>query len=306
MRVGRIAKKAMPRLCRRQNKPHPLAGMGLDNVLPLCGEDDFGWRIRKHLFRLHHPLDCGGEVGRAVKDRLHGHRAERQLGKIATLEVFRDRVVESPQGTPLELRMARIAELLNGRVNVAAGECLGIYQVDEQVSGTIPRDFGLLVSVDALAHIVPMRNHATNGIRKNARKIVQDVRCMTTSKLDVRRETEILTDHHAIANADRSGEGLVVRVAKTKHDLPLRIVHGITLEGKAAEVAKTTARKRVFLFLNFQTRAIDCLASEVDEREVRNRHERIRGFWSFNADELIGVDLVFCDDECHLVFVFWG
>ena len=52
-----------------------------------------------------------------VKDRLRGHRALWQLGKVATLEMLGHAVVERPERAAFEFLMARVAELLNRLVD---------------------------------------------------------------------------------------------------------------------------------------------------------------------------------------------
>ena len=107
----------------------------------------------------------------AVKDALGCHRSERQLGKVTTLEIFGDGIVECPQSATLEFFMARVAEFLHGIVDVASRKSLGIHKVDQKVSGPITRDFSLLVRFNPLSHVVPMRHDTAHGISENARQV---------------------------------------------------------------------------------------------------------------------------------------
>jgi len=123
-------------------------------------------------------------------------------------------IVKRPERTAFELVVARVAELLNGVIDFALRQSLGINQVDKEIGGAIARDLGRLVSVDALAHVRPVRNNARDCVSENARKIVHDVLCVLASKLHIRREAKIFANHHLVADAHRSGKTLVVRVTQ--------------------------------------------------------------------------------------------
>ena len=111
--------------------------------------------------------------------------------------------------------MARIAEFLHGVVDFTRRECFGIHKVDQKISGAVTGDFGLLVAFNPIAHVIPMRDDTPNSIGKDTGKVRHDVRGVTTSQLDIRREAKVFANHHAIANANRSGKGFVVSVPKT-------------------------------------------------------------------------------------------
>ena len=239
----------------------------------------------------------------AVKDALRGHRAERQLGKIAALEVFRDRVVKRPEGAALELDMRRLAELLNRVVNVASRKRFTIHKLNDQGGRLLVRDRQRLVCFDTLPHIVPMGENTTHGVSNHALDVAQDVDSVAASQLDVRREAEIFANHHAVADADGGGKGFVVSVAKAKHDLTIRAIHALASEGKAAEVALTATGERMFLLNDCQADDFKSLANESHKRGVADGLKRFRSFWSFDAHESFEVHLVFCDDKRH-IFVF--
>jgi len=237
----------------------------------------------------------------AVKNALRGHRAERQLAKVATFEIFRDGIVKGPEGATLEFFVTRIAEFLNGTVNVASGESLGVHKVDEKISGTITGNFRLLVKGDTVFHVIPMRNHAGDSIRQHAGKIRDDVGSMAAGELHIRREAKIFTDQHAIADAHAGGEALVVSIAQTENDFAIRASNVKTLEGKAAEVTLATTGKRMLFKTDFKTSAGDGIAGEIHKLGVWNRSERIGALRSLHADELFRGNLVLCDDEGHNV-----
>ena len=235
----------------------------------------------------------------AVENALRRHGAEGKLGQIATLEVFGDRVVKRPQRATLELFVPRVAEFLNRAVNVAGRESLGIHKVDQEIRRTVATNFRFLVKLNPLFHVVPVRNNAGNSIRQHAGEIGHDVRGVATSKLHIRREAKIFADQHPIANADRGGEALVVSVAQTKNDLTIHAVDAHALEGEPAEVALPAASKRMFFKTHAQTSPTDSVPREGNKVEVGNRGERIGAVRSRDGRELIGGNLVFCDDEGH-------
>ena len=91
-------------------------------------------------------FDYLGLVAREpVKDRLRSHRALWQLGKVATLEMLGHAVVKRPERPAFELLMARVAELLNGVIDFALRQSLGINQVDKEIGSAIARDLGRFV-----------------------------------------------------------------------------------------------------------------------------------------------------------------
>ena len=188
-----------------------------------------------------------------VEDRLHRHGALGQLGKVTALEMLSDPVVKCPEGTALELVVARVAELLHRLVNVTGGKRLGIYKINNHVGATVRLHLGVLVSVDALAHVCPVGDNARDRVRQDHWKVAQDVRRVTTSKLHIRREAKVFADQHLIADADGSREGLIVCVTKPDHQTAIFSFHIFALDGKASEVTKTTTTKRVFLLLNRQS-----------------------------------------------------
>ena len=100
-------------------------------------------------------------VGELVKNGLHPHSTVCKLSEIATLEILSDGVVEGPERTAFEFLVARVAELLDGLVDVASRESLGIDQVNNHSGGIT--DLGLLVSVNALTHILPVGSDTGNG-----------------------------------------------------------------------------------------------------------------------------------------------
>ena len=214
-------------------------------------------------------VDDRGLVPRClVEDRLHRHRALRQLGQVAALEVLGDGVVESPERAALELVMARLAELLHGFVDVPCGESLRIDKLDKKVRGAF--NLSVLVSVDPLAHVNPVGGHAGNGRRKNPWKVFPNVDRVTASQLHIRREAKILADHHLIADCNRSRERAVMRVTQTKNNLAIIPLDVITPERETAKVAVATTRKRVFLFHDLQTSAVQSLAGKLHKGVVRD------------------------------------
>ena len=80
-------------------------------------------------FDLRHMVSDGIEVA------LHGHRAERELALIATLEEFGHSIVEIPKILASEFVMARLAELNEYILQLALGEHLGINETHQQVRG---------------------------------------------------------------------------------------------------------------------------------------------------------------------------
>ena len=64
-----------------------------------------------------------------------------------------------------------------------------------------------------------MREKATDALRQNARNVANDVDGVAASQLYVRREAKILANDHAVPDAHRSRERLVVRVAQSQDEL---------------------------------------------------------------------------------------
>ena len=108
-------------------------------------------------------LDNLGRVSRdLVEDRLRGHGALGQLGKVATFQMLGNPVVKSPERTALEFFVARVAKLLHRLVNGASRESTHLREVNDQVGSAFLGKLRLLVGGDALAHVEPVRGDATN------------------------------------------------------------------------------------------------------------------------------------------------
>lgn len=236
-----------------------------------------------------------------VEDALRSHRAERQLAKITALEILGDGVVKRPKRAALELVMARVAEFQDAVVNVAGRESLRIHKVDEQIGSLLVGNFDLLVSLNPIAHIIPMADNAAHGISKHAGEIRHDVDSVAASELDIRRKAQIFADQHTIANAHGSGHRLVAAIAEAQHDLAVSAVDLLTLKGEAAEVAETIASERVLLGDDIQTSATDSLASQFDKAGVRNRGERISGIRRADVLKLTEFDFILCNDKAHFI-----
>lgn len=131
-------------------------------------------------------LDDLGLVAREpVKDRLRGHRALWQLGKVTTLEMLGHAVVKRPERPAFELLMARVAELLNRLVDGTRRKRAHLSEIDNQVGSRLLRDFTLLVGSNPITHVNPVRSHATDGRRKHRVQIPKDVDGVTASELHI-------------------------------------------------------------------------------------------------------------------------
>ncbi len=236
-------------------------------------------------------------IGNAVENALRLHRAEWQLAKITAFEVFRDAIVKSPKGAALEFFMAWIAELLHRAVDIAGGECFAVHKIDEEIRRTVAADFCLLVKLNSLAHVIPVRNHSGDSIRQHAGEIRHDIRGVAASQLDIRREAKIFTDQHAIANAHAGGEALVVRVAQAKDNLTIRAIDIGALEGEAAKVTLAATGEGMLFHADFQTRTAHSFTGKLHKREVRDGGEGLSFIGSLHAHELLGIHFIFGDDQ---------
>ena len=120
-----------------------------------------------------------------VKDRLRSHRALWQLGKVSTLEVLCNAVVERPERPAFELLMARVAELLNSLIDGTSRKRTHLSKIHHQVRGCLLRDFAFLVGRDPIAHVIPVRSHATDSRRKHRVEIPKDIDCVTARELHI-------------------------------------------------------------------------------------------------------------------------
>ena len=254
----------------------------------LCGKHDC---IRLLDFNR---LDHGSVTCDLVEDRLHRHGALGQLGKVATLEMLGDPVLKCPEGPALELVVTRVAELLHCLVDIASRKRFRVHKVNHHVGATVTLNLGVLVGLDALAHVCPVGDNARDRVRQDHRKVAQDVRRVPTSKLHIRREAKVFANHHLVADAYGSREGLIVCVTKPDHQTAIFSFHIFALDGKASEVTKTTATKCVFLLLNRQTCAIKCLVRLINEECVRDWSVCISCGRCFNFSKLGDIDFVFC------------
>ena len=90
-----------------------------------------------------------------IKDALHLHGALWELGQITALEILSDGVVEVPEGVTSELRVSRVAKLLDSFVHIPFGKCLALGKVNSKVACNLWRYLSLLIGLDPLTHISP-------------------------------------------------------------------------------------------------------------------------------------------------------
>jgi hypothetical protein len=138
--------------------------------------------------------------------------------------------------------------------------------------------------------------HTTHSVSNYALDVAKDVDGMAASQLDVRREAKIFTNHHAVSDADSSGERFIVSVSQTEDNLTIRAIHAFASESKAAEVALTVTGERMFLLNDCQADDFKSFTNERDKRGVTDRLERVRCLWGFHTHESFEVYFVFCDD----------
>jgi hypothetical protein len=138
--------------------------------------------------------------------------------------------------------------------------------------------------------------HTTHSVSNYALDVAKDVDGMAASQLDVGREAKVFTNHHSVSDADCSGERFIVSVSQTEDNLTIRAIHAFASESKAAEVALTTASKRMFFLNDSKTDNLKSFTNERDKRGVTDRLERVRCVWSFHAQKSFEVYFVFCDD----------
>ena len=240
--------------------------------------------------------DLGSVSRDFVEERLSGHRALRQLGKVATFQMFGHSVVKSPESATLEFLMARIAELLNRLVNRASGEGTHLRKIHHQIGGTFLAEFGTFVSVDTLAHVSPVGNDPTDSRGKNRVQVPKDVDGVATSELHIRREAKVFANHHLVADANRSRKGFVVRVTQTKHQLAIIAIDALPLQGEAAEVAQASTGKRVFFVLDLKSCAAKGITGAISEEGVRDWSVGVRRLRSGNLLQLFGPDFVLSEN----------
>lgn len=240
-------------------------------------------------------LDNLGRVSRdLVEDRLRGHGALGQLGKVATFQVFGDPVVKSPERAALEFFVTRVAKLLHRLVNGASRKRTHLRKVNNQVGSAFLGKLRLLVGGDSLAHVEPVRGNSTNRRRQNRVQVPKDVHGMTTSELHIRREAKIVANQHLVADANGSRKGLVVCVPKTKHKLTVITLKVISCEREPAKVTLTASGDCVFFFSNHKASLTNCVTGAISEKGVRDWSVCVRRIWCWNFFQLLGRDLVFC------------
>ena len=142
---------------------------------------------------------------------------------------------------------------------------------------------------------MPVRHNATDSGRKNRVKVAEDVHRVTASKLHIRREAKVFANHHLVADANGSRKGLVVCVAKTKHQLAIIAFDAFSLQGEPSEVAEAVTRKRVFLLSDLKTSGRNDIASAISEKCVRNWSVCVRSGRSRHLGQLLGLDFVFSE-----------
>jgi hypothetical protein len=120
---------------------------------------------------------------------------------------------------------------------------------------------------------------------------------VTASKLDIRREAKVFANHHLVTRSDRSGERLVVSIAKAQDNAAIIASNILTLEGEPSEVAKATTSKSVFLLSDLKTCTVESVTSHLHQVVMRDWSVGICPLWGLNSSKLLRIDFVFCVDK---------
>ena len=142
-----------------------------------------------------------------------------------------------------------------------------------------------LIGLDALGVVAPSVEQLAESTREDVRKVAQDELGVTTSDLDLVVEGEVVADKRSRASVDASGERLVMRVTQANDSPDVHLLREVrdARHLEQAKVTETTTSKGVSLLRDVETSVADDLTQTLDEREVRDRHPRLRGHggWGF-------------------------
>jgi len=149
-----------------------------------------------------------------------------------------------------------------------------------------------LVSLNPLGIVAPSVEQLAESTRKDVRKVAQDELGVTTSDLDLVVEGEVIAYERSRASVDASRKHFVVRVTQADDSPDVLLLREVrdTRYLEQAEVTETATSKGVSLLRDGQTSVADDLAQTLDEREVRDRHPRIRGQRSRDFLDFSGFD----------------
>jgi hypothetical protein len=242
-------------------------------------------------------LDHAGVSRPRIKEGLHNHRPRREFGEVRALEVFGHRVVEIPQCGSVELWVARSLELLRDGIHIPRRKCLAFSELHREGARIVESDLGLLVAVDPRFHVRPVRQEATNRLGQHAGNIAEDIRCVTAGELDVRRETKVLTDDHAVAHTDACRKGAIMRVAQSQNQLAFAAVDVRPSNLEPAKVALTETAQGVFLFAHGVARTIQSFQGLIDQKGMCDRGEGLSRIRRADGCEFFTGDDVFCNDH---------
>ena len=249
-------------------------------------------------------LDHAGMARPRIEERLHNHRPRREFGKVRPLEVFGHRIVQVPQCGSVELWVTRSLELLRDGIHIPRRKRLAFSELHREGAGIIESDLGLLVAVNASLHIRPVREQTPDCFRQHARNVAQDVCRVTAGELNVRRETKVLTDDHAVAHTNRSGKGAVMRVAQSQNQLAFAAVDVRPSDLKASKIALTETAQSVLFFADRVARTIQRFERLIDQKGMCDRGEGLSRIRRADSGEFFTGDDVFCND--HLIWVVCG
>ena len=221
-------------------------------------------------------------------------RVEQPVKRIATLGECQhvaahdvgERVVQAPEvalefplavfgGMPL-VENVRERSLADRTATIGASEDVVRLVVLERVG---------LIGLDALGVVAPSVEQLAESTREDVRKVAQDELGVTTSDLDLVVEGEVIADERSRTSVDASGERLVVRVTQADDSPDVHLLREVrdARHLEQSKVTETTTSKGVSLLSDVETSVADDLTQTLDEREVRDRHPRLRGHggWGF-------------------------
>ena len=246
-------------------------------------------------------LDHAGMARPRIEQGLHDHCPRREFGKVRPLEVFGHRIVQVPQCGSVELWVTRSLELLRDGIHIPRRKCLAFSELHREGARIVESDLGLLVAVDPRFHVRPVRQEATDCLGQHAGNIAEDIRCVTAGELDVRRETKVLTDDHAVAHTDACRKGAVMRVAQSQNQLAFAAVDVRPSNLEPTEVPLTETAQSVLFLSDRVACTIQRFERLIDQKGMCDRGEGLSRIRRADSGEFFTGDDVFCND--HLIWM---
>jgi hypothetical protein len=225
-----------------------------------------------------------------IEQPVKGFGAFRQLGEVAVLQRFGERVEQAPDVALLEGVVPRFAPFVKHGRDQSIGANADISGPDDEVMGFDVGDGRLFVGGDAFVLIVPFGKQKADGTADQLRQVADNETGVFASEFDLTTEGEIVANEHTGPGDDARGECFVVAVSQTEHPA-IVIAGGLGVDFHEAKVALAFMGQRMGLVADPQVGGGQGSLHGCDQLMVRNGAPALSGPGCVNGADFVEVHM---------------